>query len=119
MTALLRRGVVAVGIVAVVALAGPLAAPYDPNTHLAGSGKESHSLTHPLGTDLYNRDVLSRVLHGARVSLVVAALSVVLSITLGAAVGHNAGFAGGMLDQALMRLLDPPFTVPRLCSLIM
>lgn len=119
MTALLRRGMVAAGIVAVVALAGPLAAPYDPNTHLAGSGKAPPSLAHPLGTDLYNRDVLSRVLHGAQVSLVIAAFSVALSITLGAAVGLTAGFAGGLVDQVLMRLVDAALSVPRLFLLIM
>lgn len=114
-----RRGLAAVGVVALVALAGPLAAPYAPAAHLDGPGKAGPSLAHPLGTDIYNRDVLSRVLHGARISLVVAALSVLLSITLGTTVGLIAGFAGGATDQVLMRLVDAALSVPRVFLLLM
>lgn len=73
---------------------------------------------HPLGTDDLSRDVLSRVVSGGRVSLAVAAGAVALSVTLGTLVGLVAGYAGGWVDLALMRLVDGALAVPRLFLLL-
>jgi peptide/nickel transport system permease protein len=74
---------------------------------------------HPFGTDQLNRDVLARVVAGARVSLSVAFLAVTLSATLGAAVGLLAGYWGGTVDSALMRLVDGALAIPRLFILLL
>ncbi|MGE0352310.1 MAG: ABC transporter permease [Gemmatimonadales bacterium] len=82
-------------------------------------GAEAPSLAHPLGTDQLSRDVLARVVWGARVSLAVAALAVGLSMTLGALVGLVAGYAGGWLDALLMRFVDGALAIPRLFVLLL
>jgi peptide/nickel transport system permease protein len=76
------------------------------------------SWDHLMGTDQFSRDVLSRVLTGARISLVVATLSVVLSVTLGTAYGIIAGFVGGRIDNVMMRALDAVMSIPRVLLLI-
>jgi peptide/nickel transport system permease protein len=73
---------------------------------------------HPLGTDGLGRDVLARILHGARISLPVAALAALLSSAIGACVGLLAGSAGGRSDRALMRLVDMMLAVPTLALLL-
>jgi peptide/nickel transport system permease protein len=76
-------------------------------------------LGHPFGTDQLSRDVLARVVTGARISLGVALLAVALSLTLGAAVGIVSGYWGGAIDAALMRLVDGALAIPRLFILLL
>ena len=98
----------------------PLLAPYAPSAQLDIVGLKSRapSLAHPFGTDRYSRDVLSRVIYGARISLSVATLAVLLSATLGTAYGVVAGYVGGRLDGAMMRLLDAFLAIPRVLLLV-
>jgi peptide/nickel transport system permease protein len=77
------------------------------------------SAGHPFGTDDLSRDVLARVAAGGRISLAVAFLAVALSATLGAATGLVAGYWGGAVDSALMRLVDAALAVPRLFLLLL
>lgn len=114
-----RVGALILLIVAVTAIVGPWLLP-DPLSQpdiLAGSMPPG--LGHPFGTDQLNRDILSRVVTGARVSLSVALLAVALSMTLGAAVGLVAGYLGGVVDAALMRLVDGALAIPRLFILLL
>jgi peptide/nickel transport system permease protein len=76
------------------------------------------SRAHPFGTDRYSRDLLARVLSGASVSLAVALLSVLFSMTVGTVYGLIAGYAGGRVDGFMMRLLDGFLAIPRVLLLI-
>ena len=105
---------------AVTSALAPLLAPYDPSAQpdIVALANRPPSLAHPLGTDTYSRDVLSRVLYGGRVSLTVALLSMLVSITVGTAYGATAGFVGGRTDAVMMRLIDAAMSVPRILILI-
>ncbi len=76
------------------------------------------SMAHPFGTDALSRDLLARVLCGARISLAISVLAVVVSTTIGAAYGLVAGYAGGSVDNVMMRLLDAFMSIPRVLILI-
>jgi peptide/nickel transport system permease protein len=74
--------------------------------------EEKGTWSHPLGTDRLGRDMLTRILYGARVSLAVGALAVLLASVVGAAVGLVAGYYGGRVDAALMRVTDATLSFP-------
>ncbi len=109
---------VLVGMIA-VALVGPLALPDPASQPDIVAGAQPPSLAHPFGTDELSRDVLSRVVSGARISLAIAALAVTLSLVLGATFGLVAGYWGGWVDAVLMRLVDGALAIPRLFLLLL
>jgi peptide/nickel transport system permease protein len=115
-----RAGLAVLATVALLALIAPLLLP-DPAAQPdpIGGSNLAPSLVHLFGTDALSRDVLSRVVWGARVSLAIAMLAVALSISLGARVGIMAGYFGGAVDSALMRLVDGALAVPRLFLLLL
>ena len=112
----------AIGILALylVALLTPFLAPSDPAVlgNLATELLAAPSNAHPLGTDHFARDVLSRVLYGARVSLSIGFVAVAISITIGTLLGAVAGFFGGWVDTAIMRFVDMVISFPQLVLLI-
>lgn len=103
-----------------VTLMAPYLAPYDPNTqedivltrYLPPSGE------HPMGTDKFGRDILSRVIYGARISLTIGFVAVAISVTVGSLVGAVAGYFGGRVDDVLMRLVDLLLSFPTLVLLL-
>src|SRR5207302_4665453 len=101
-------GAVLVSVFAAASLLAPVLAPDDPHEVASGGGAtlEGPTAGHPLGTDALGRDVLSRVLWGGRVSLAVGVGVEALVVVLGCAVGLLAGYFGGAVDAALMRLTD-------------
>lgn len=99
------------GFVALLALLAPLFAPYHPHT-MTDSFGASPSWEHWLGTDQIGRDQLSRIIYGARVSLMVGLLSVIISIVIGTVLGLLSGYVGGFVDQAIMRLTDMFMSFP-------
>jgi peptide/nickel transport system permease protein len=112
-------GLMAIFGLYMVALLTPFIAPYDPIDFGALGGRFSApSGDHWLGTDQLNRDVFSRVLFGARVSLSIGFVAVGISITLGTLVGAVAGFLGGKVDAVIMRFVDMIISFPRLVLLI-
>jgi peptide/nickel transport system permease protein len=96
----------------VVALAAPLLAPFDPNAQDTIRRLEPPSREHPLGLDDLGRDVLSRILFGARVSLRVGFSVVFIAAAIGIALGAIAGYFGGAADIAIMRLCDILLSFP-------
>lgn len=86
--------------------------PYDPNATDVADKLRGPSLSHPLGTDNLGRDVLTRMLHGARISLLVGFVSVGVAITIGIAVGSAAGYFGSWVDSILMRFVDMMMCFP-------
>jgi peptide/nickel transport system permease protein len=106
-------GMVLVAVFGVLAAAGPALAPHDP-LEVTVDRLQGPSLDHLLGTDGLGRDMLSRLLHGARLSLGAAVLSSVLVTAIGTAVGTLSGFAGGIVDKLCMRLVDVVLTIPGL-----
>ncbi len=85
----------------------------------SSSRKLSRSISFPLGTDRLGRDVLSRLLHGARASMVVGLLAVALALTLGITVGSLAAMSGGWIDAVLMRGVDALLALPRLFLILL
>lgn len=108
-----RVGLVIVVVMAGVVALGPVLAPYDP---LAFEGRrlEGPSWSHPLGTDRLGRDLLSRLLFGARLSLGTAFFASLLIMTLGLLFGSVAGYAGGVIDAVVMRVVDTVLAFPSL-----
>ena len=96
------------------AAAAPLVAPFAPEGLDLADRRAAPSAAHWFGTDDLGRDVLSRVIWGARVSLTVGLLSAAVSAALGVTVGAASGYAGGWTDNLLMRVTDAMLSVPRL-----
>ncbi len=98
--------------VTLVALLAPILAPYDPDGINIEEILSPPSVQHPFGTDPLGRDVLSRIIWGARVSLWVGFAAVGIAILIGMAVGALAGFYAGAIDSFLMRLVDIMLAIP-------
>jgi ABC-type dipeptide/oligopeptide/nickel transport system permease subunit len=97
----------------VAGLFAPWIAPHDPNAQdLTARLLPPLSPDHPLGTDLLGRDVLSRLIHGARISLLIGFAAVVLSGTLGVIIGVVSGYVGGAVDTVTMRVVDAWLAFP-------
>jgi peptide/nickel transport system permease protein len=103
---LAHAGVLLLLLMAAAALLAPALAPLSPLQQNLANDLLPYSSDHPLGTDKLGRDVLSRLIYGARVSLGVGLATVTISLVLGFVIGSIAGFWGGWIDQALMRLVD-------------
>src|SRR5215210_1675588 len=101
-----RAALVVLGIIVLAGALAPLIAPYDPAAQpdIVSLKDLPPSLSHPFGTDPYSRDVFSRVLYGARLSLLIGVLATLVSLTVGVAYGAIAGYAGGVLDAVMMRV---------------
>lgn len=115
-----RVALIVLAVLALSALLAPLLTPYEPYQQLGIVHLKSlpPSWTHPFGTDRYSRDVYTRILFAARVSLSIATLAVLVSSTIGLAYGAVSGFVGGWVDAVMMRLLDALLSVPRVLMLI-
>ena len=115
-----RIAATVVTVLLLTAIFAPWISPYDPSAQpdIVGLKSQPPSLAHPFGTDVFSRDVLSRVIHGSRVSLTVGMLAMLLAIAIGTSYGAIAGFAGGKVDNAMMRLIDALMAIPRILLLL-
>lgn len=109
---LAMAGLVVTGTVVLIALLAPVLAPYDPAAVNVPARLQGPSLAHPMGTDHYGRDLFSRVLFGARIALQVAVATPLVAGAIGVPIGLLAGYTGGRVDDALMRLMDSIFAFP-------
>ena len=113
--------VVILGGLTLVAILADVIAPHDPTVPVAGATMfdppfwmEGGSLTMPLGSDFQGRDILSRLIYGARVSLIVGLMGTLVAGSIGTALGILAGYVGGWVDQIIMRITDAWLALPAL-----
>ena len=115
---LLRRnraaivGLLIVTVMVGIGLIGPMLAPHDPSTQFRGSRLQPPGSEFLLGTDNLGRDLLSRLLHGARLSIGMAALATVFIVAIAVFVGGVVGYAGGLVDDLAMRVVDTILAFP-------
>ncbi len=119
MRTLARNGLAMVGLAIVVALLliaafAPWLAPYSPVEGVLANRLQPPSADHWMGTDELGRDILSRVIHGARITLMIVLLVAVIVAPLGLLIGVVAGYFGGWIDRLLMGLTDIFLSLPRL-----
>jgi len=117
-----RIGLIGLAIVLLYTLAAifaPLIAPHDPlDTNIATARLEPPSLEYPLGTDELGRDILSRLIYGARISMRIGLIAQGIALVIGMVLGSIAGLLGGWVDNLIMRLTDVFFALPGLLFLI-
>ena len=113
-----RFGLMVVGMLALLALLAPWLAPGDPFRGNLAASLRPPSHTFLLGSDAQGRDVLSRVLYGARLSLAVGLISQSIALTIGVTLGLVAGFYGRWMDSVIMRVADVTLAFPSLLLLI-
>jgi ABC-type dipeptide/oligopeptide/nickel transport system permease subunit len=116
-----KSGLVGLVLVALVVLAGlfaPALSRYAPNTINMDDALQAPSFAHPFGTDMFGRDVATRVMYGARFSLEVGVVSRVIALVIGTALGLLAGYYGRRTERWIMRLADVTLAYPGLLLLI-
>ena len=101
-----------VGLMVLIMVVGFFYMPYDPDVMDTEHELQFFSAAHPLGTDQFGRDILSRIMEGTRVSFLVGALTVVFGLLVGGAVGAVAGYYGGKIDEVIMKLIDTQMAFP-------
>lgn len=114
-----RRGQIALvilGLLVLGAIFAPVLTPHDYAEQIRGARLESPSWTYPLGTDHLNRDMLTRILVGLRISLLVSASAVAIGAPIGVGIGYLAGYTGGWVESVLMRLIDTMLAFPGLLT---
>jgi len=102
----LFTGILIIGIFSISAILAPILSPYDPSQIDMGSLLTAPSNSHFLGTDSLGRDLLSRIIYGARISLSIGLIAVGIATALGLVLGSLAGFYGGLIDTLIMRFVD-------------
>jgi peptide/nickel transport system permease protein len=110
----LMAGILILGLIVLLAILAPWVSPYDPNDQDPILSLGAPSAEHWFGTDFFGRDVLSRVIWGARVSLFVGAVSTAISMVAGGTIGIVSGYLGGRFDQVVMAIMDVLLSFPQL-----
>jgi peptide/nickel transport system permease protein len=105
-------GLVVIALFIALALLAPVVAPYDPTAQSWTNVRKAPSLAHWLGTDEVGRDVLSRLIYGARASLMAGCISIAIALSIGVPLGMVAGYLGGFADALLSRITDAMLAIP-------
>jgi peptide/nickel transport system permease protein len=115
-----RWSLAVIVVLILVAIVGPHLVRYSPSEQIdiVRLANTPPSWAHPLGTDLYSHDLLSRMVSGARISLALSLLAVGLAVTIGTAYGLVSGYAGGAVDAVMMRVIDACLSMPRVLLVI-
>lgn len=108
-----------VGLMLLLLLAGFFYLPYDPDAMHTEQKLQFFSFRHPLGTDQFGRDVLSRIMEGTRVSFLAGALTVAFGLLAGGSIGALAGYYGGKTDEVIMKLIDTQMAFPGILLALM
>lgn len=109
-----RIGLVIVGAFSIISLGAPLFSPFDPSAQNLSMSVRPPSFSHLLGTDLFGRDLLSRLIYGARVSMGIGISAAFIAVLFGTLVGLTTGFLKGWTDKILMRSVDILLGFPKL-----
>ena len=112
-------GLILMAVLVCAAIFGPMLSPYPYDGMDAMSRNQSSSAAHWFGTDQMGRDILTRVLYGARVSLLVGFASTALNLVIGVLYGSVAGYVGGRVDMVMMRIVDVIYAVPAMIYMIL
>lgn len=115
----LTLGAILIGLVALAALISFVWLPHDPNDIDFTVRLAPPSVEHPLGTDQFGRDLLSRLMVGARATLYVGFIAVGIALALGCLIGSVGGFVGGIIDEGLMRVVDVLYAFPPILMAIL
>ena len=105
-------GMLLTAMILLVAIVGPGLAPYDPNVPMPLDRLQGPSAAHYFGTDSLGRDIFSRVIYGARISVMIGLISVAISLVPGTLLGLMSGYFGGWMDSLIMRLMDMLLAFP-------
>ena len=108
----MRIGLAGILLIALAALLAPLIMPYDPIKLNLAEGLRPPSLAHPFGTDQLGRDLLTRIVYGARIDLQIGAIGVAVPLVIGTVMGLLAAYLGGWVDAAIGRLIDIVIAFP-------
>jgi oligopeptide transport system permease protein len=106
-------------VLIIVALLTPWIAPYDYETQNLDLGATPPSAAHWLGTDIFGRDVLTQIMYGGRVSLAVGFIATAVALLIGVTWGAIAGYVGGRVDAAMMRLVDILYALPFMIFIVL
>ncbi len=112
-------GLVVIVLVLVLAVFGPMFSPYEYDAQDFMISNEPPNFSHWFGTDMFGRDLFVRVLYGARISLAVGFLASFINLFIGVIYGGISGFAGGRIDNIMMRIVDVIYSVPMMIYVIL
>ena len=112
-------GMIIIAIMVLLAVFGPMVSPYDYDYQNLAEMNQGPSLAHPMGTDAFGRDLMVRIFHGARISLIVGLISAAVSFLIGVTYGMICGYFGGWVDTVMMRILEIIDSVPQTLYVIL
>lgn len=116
---LAMAGLIVIGLIALLAVFGPLVSPYSYSDQILTDANQEPSAAHWFGTDSLGRDLFTRILYGARISLSIGVVASLINLSLGVVYGGISGYFGGRVDNVMMRIVDILYGIPLLLYVIL